>query len=195
MAVTRTRLYSFTGIGLLERVEFFHQAKKSSPFCLAFRSWYLPSSIALLEFHFLLLIGNRVKDVNRISEQIVEELEFDKTSETTSKGIIGLSIDASPGCLYAYDENSIFQVSINRLLLEDVSPDNRNSEYKSIINYFRASLSDSKDVLDEATTMKLLESLEARPFGNIPTCDSILLDATVCANNMEFRPPFDDRSL
>ena len=61
-----------------------------------------PSSIALLEFHFLLLIGNRVKDVNRISEQIVEELEFDKTSETASKGITGLSIDASAGYLYAY---------------------------------------------------------------------------------------------
>lgn len=70
-----------------------------------------PSSIALSEFHFLLLIGNRVKVVNRISEQIVEELQFDQTSETASKGIIGLSIDASAGLFYAYDENSIFQVS------------------------------------------------------------------------------------
>ncbi|KAI3758519.1 hypothetical protein L6452_06084 [Arctium lappa] len=67
-----------------------------------------PSSIALSEFHFLLLIGNRVKVVNRINEQIVEELHFDQTLESTSKGIIGLSIDASVGLFYAYDENSIF---------------------------------------------------------------------------------------
>ncbi|MFS7971208.1 putative transcription factor C2H2 family [Helianthus anomalus] len=231
-----------------------------------------PSSIALSEFHFLLLIGNRVKVVNRISEQIVEELYFDQTSESASKGILGLSIDASAGLFYAYDENSIFQVSvtdegrdmwkvyldlkeyaaalancsdpyqrdqvyleqaeaafsardffraasffakinyalsfeeitlkfigigeqdalrtfllrkldnivkddkfqimmistwatelyldkINRLLLEDDSPEKRsNSEYQSIVMEFRAFLSDSKDVLDEATTMKLLES-------------------------------------
>jgi hypothetical protein len=32
-----------------------------------------------------------------------------------------------------------------------------SSEYRSIVNEFRAFLSDSKDVLDEATTMKLLE--------------------------------------
>ena len=32
-----------------------------------------------------------------------------------------------------------------------------SSEYRSIVNEFRAFLSDSKDVLDEATTMRLLE--------------------------------------
>jgi vacuolar protein sorting-associated protein 18 len=32
-----------------------------------------------------------------------------------------------------------------------------NAEYRSIVNEFRAFLSDSEDVLDEATTMKLLE--------------------------------------
>lgn len=48
---------------------------------------------------------------------------------------------------------------VNRLLLEDDSAlENSNSEYQSIIQEFRAFLSDSKDVLDEATTMKLLES-------------------------------------
>ncbi|KVH87378.1 hypothetical protein Ccrd_025389 [Cynara cardunculus var. scolymus] len=47
---------------------------------------------------------------------------------------------------------------INRLLLEDDSLETCNSEYQSIIMEFRAFLSDSKDVLDEATTMKLLES-------------------------------------
>ncbi|GLT27433.1 hypothetical protein SLA2020_024300 [Shorea laevis] len=48
---------------------------------------------------------------------------------------------------------------INRLLLEDdTALENRNSEYQSIIREFRAFLSDCKDVLDEATTMRLLES-------------------------------------
>ncbi|XP_048329359.2 vacuolar sorting protein 18 [Ziziphus jujuba] len=231
-----------------------------------------PSSMAVSEFHFLLLVGNRVKVVNRISEQILEELQFDQTSESISKGIIGLCSDATAGLFYAYDQNSIFQVSvndegrgmwkvyldmkeyaaalancrdplqrdqvylmqaeaafaskdylraasfyakinyilsfeeitlkfigvneqdalrtfllrkldnltkddkcqitmistwttelyldkINRLLLEDdAAVDNRNTEYQSIIKEFRAFLSDCKDVLDEATTMRLLES-------------------------------------
>nr|XP_016483163.1 PREDICTED: vacuolar protein sorting-associated protein 18 homolog [Nicotiana tabacum] len=48
---------------------------------------------------------------------------------------------------------------INRLLLEDDSAlDSNNTEYQSLIKEFRAFLSDCKDVLDEATTMKLLES-------------------------------------
>ncbi|KAK7308269.1 hypothetical protein VNO77_41871 [Canavalia gladiata] len=231
-----------------------------------------PSSIALSEFHFLVLLGNKVKVVNRISENIIEELQFDQTSDSASKGIIGLCSDATAGLFYAYDQNSIFQVSINdegqdmwkvyldmkeyaaalancrdpfqrdqvylvqaeaafsskdyfraasfyakinyilsfeevtlkfisageqdalrtfllrkldnlekndkcqitmistwatelyldklnRLLLEDDSAlENSNSEYQSIIREFRAFLSDSKDVLDETTTMKLLES-------------------------------------
>ncbi|KAG6661371.1 hypothetical protein I3843_03G164800 [Carya illinoinensis] len=231
-----------------------------------------PSSMAVSEFHFLLLIGNRVKVVNRISEQIIEELQFDQASESVSRGIIGLCSDATAGLFYAYDQNSIFQVSvndegrdmwkvyldmkeyaaalancrdalqrdqvylvqaeaafaskdylraasffakinyilsfeeitlkfisiseqdalrtfllrkldslakddkcqitmistwatelyldkINRLLLEDdTAVDNRSSEYQSIIKEFRAFLGDCKDVLDEATTMRLLES-------------------------------------
>ncbi|XP_050906215.1 vacuolar sorting protein 18 [Lathyrus oleraceus] len=231
-----------------------------------------PSSMALSEFHFLLLLENKVKVVNRISEHIIEELQFDQTSDSASKGIIGLCSDATAGLFYAYDQNSIFQVSINdegrdmwkvyldmkeyaaalancrdpfqrdqvylvqaeaafsskdyfrassfyakinyilsfeevtlkfisageqdalrtfllrkldnlekddkcqitmistwatelyldkinRLLLEDDSAlENSNSEYQSIIKEFRAFLSDSKDVLDETTTMKLLES-------------------------------------
>ncbi|KAH0863874.1 hypothetical protein HID58_081085 [Brassica napus] len=231
-----------------------------------------PSSMALSEYHFLLLIGNKVKVVNRISEQIIEELQFDISADSASRGIIGLCSDASAGLFYAYDQNSIFQVSvidesrdmwkvhldlkdyaaalancrdplqrdqvylvqaeaafankeylraasfyakvnyvisfeevtlkfisinelealrtfllrkldtlskddkcqitmistwatelyldkINRLLLEDdTAIENRNSEYHSVIQEFRAFMSDSKDVLDEATTMKLLES-------------------------------------
>uniref|UniRef100_A0A803N7L5 Pep3/Vps18/deep orange domain-containing protein n=1 Tax=Chenopodium quinoa TaxID=63459 RepID=A0A803N7L5_CHEQI len=210
-----------------------------------------PSSLAISEYHFLLLVGNKVKVVNRISEQIIEELHFHLTSESSSKGILGLCSDASAGLFYAYDQNSIFQVSvndegrdmwkvyldmkeyaaalancrdalqrdqvylaqaevafstkdflraasffakdalrtfllwkvdslskddkcqitmistwatelyldkINRLLLEDDTSGDHNSEYWSLIKEFRAFLSDSKDVLDEATTLMLLES-------------------------------------
>lgn len=69
-----------------------------------------PSSLAVSEYHFLLLIGNKVKVVNRISEQIIEELHFDQTSEAASRGILGLCSDASAGLFYTYDQNSIFQV-------------------------------------------------------------------------------------
>ncbi|KAI3997302.1 hypothetical protein MKX01_009146 [Papaver californicum] len=231
-----------------------------------------PRSLAVSEFHYLLLIGDRVKVVNRISENIIEELQFDHASESASRAIIGLCGDATAGLFYAYDQNSIFQVSvqdegrdmwqvyldlkeyaialancrdpfqrdqvylvqaesafstkdlfraasfyskinyllsfeeitlkfisineqdalrtfllrkldnlrkddkcqitmistwatelyldkINRLLLEDdTASNNHSSEYYSIILEFRAFLSDSKVVLDEVTTMTLLES-------------------------------------
>ncbi|KAM3233932.1 hypothetical protein P3L10_019291 [Capsicum annuum] len=334
MAVTPTRLYSFTRIGLLETIfasyvdrtvhfmelpgeipnselHFFIQQRRAVHFAwlsgagiyhgdLKFGAQHSlpnvdenfvenkalldyskfseggegvkPSSLAISEFHFLLLIGNKIKVVNRISEQIVGELYFDQTPDAVSRGIIGLCSDASAGLFYAYDQNSIFQVSvndeghdmwkvylnlkeyaaalascrdamqrdqvylvqaetafvakeflraasfyakinyvlsfeeislkfisigeqdalrtfllrkldilskdekcqitmistwatelyldkINRLLLEDdVALDSNNSEYQSLIKEFRAFLSDCKDVLDEATTMKLLES-------------------------------------
>lgn len=55
-------------------------------------------------------------------------------------------------------------MQINRLLLEDDTGTVKNSssassvsEYQSVVREFRAFLSDSKDVLDEATTMRLLE--------------------------------------
>ncbi|KAK1305276.1 hypothetical protein QJS10_CPB11g01003 [Acorus calamus] len=82
-----------------------------------------PRSLAVSQFHFLLLIGEKVKVVNRISQQIVEELKFDHGPESFSKGIIGLCTDPTPGfemglldessgLFYAYDENSVFQVSV-----------------------------------------------------------------------------------
>ncbi|KAG9152184.1 hypothetical protein Leryth_016372 [Lithospermum erythrorhizon] len=72
-----------------------------------------PGSMAVSEFHFLLLDGNKVKVVNRISGQIMEELYIDQTPDADSRGIIGLCSDASAGLFYAYDQNSIFQVSVN----------------------------------------------------------------------------------
>lgn len=57
---------------------------------------------------------------------------------------------------------------INRLLLEDdTALENHNSECYTIIKEFRAFLSDCKDVLDEATTMKLLERLAHLVVENI----------------------------
>ncbi|KAJ3688031.1 hypothetical protein LUZ61_017195 [Rhynchospora tenuis] len=232
-----------------------------------------PRSLAVSEFHFLLLVGDKVKVVNRISQKVVEELTFDRES---SKGIIGICSDPTAGVFYVYDDYSVFQVSthdegrdmwrvyldrgdyavalsncrspyqrdqvylvqadaafamknyyraasyyakmnyvmsfeeislkfitvgeqdalrtfllrkldnltredksqitmistwvtelyldkINRLLLEDGTSTNADrehdsSEYESIVQEIRAFLSDNKDVLDEATTMKLLES-------------------------------------
>ncbi|KAL2527636.1 zinc ion binding [Abeliophyllum distichum] len=209
---------------------------------------------ALLDYSKL---GEGASVVNRISEQIVEELYFDQTPDAVSRGVIGLCSDASAGLFYAYDQSSIFQVSVNdegrdmwkvyldlkeyaaalancrdalqrdqvylvqdimmqaedafntkdflraasfyakdalrtfllrkldnlakddkcqitmistwatelyldkmnRLLLEDdTGSENSSLDYQSIIKEFRAFLSDSKDVLDEATTIKLLES-------------------------------------
>ncbi|KAK4489030.1 hypothetical protein RD792_004822 [Penstemon davidsonii] len=326
MAVTPTRLYSFTGIGSLESVfasyaeravrfmelpgEIPNRQRRAIHFAwlsgagiyhggLNFGAQHSspdgdenfvenkalldyaklgegvlvkPSSLAVSEFHFLLLVGNKVKVVNRISEQIVEELYFNQSPDAVTRGVLGLCSDASAGLFYAYDQNSIFQVSvndegrdmwkvyldlkeyavalascrdalqrdqvylvqaedaftakdfvraasfyakinfvlsfeeitlkfisigeqdalmtfllrrldnfskddkcqitmistwatelyldkINRLLLEDdVVSGSASSEYQSIIAEFLAFLSDSKDVLDEATTMKLLES-------------------------------------
>lgn len=40
---------------------------------------------------------------------------------------------------------------------DDTASDGQSTEYQSIIKEFRAFLSDCKDVLDEVTTMKLLE--------------------------------------
>ncbi|XP_078436870.1 zinc ion binding protein isoform X2 [Wolffia australiana] len=70
-----------------------------------------PSSLSLSDFHFLLLIDDKVKVVNRVSQKIVEELKFDYSPESALKRIIGLCTDAAAGLFYAYDENSIFQVS------------------------------------------------------------------------------------
>lgn len=50
--------------------------------------------------------------MNRISQQVVEELKFDHVPESISEGIIGLCTDATAGLFFAYDENSIFQVQI-----------------------------------------------------------------------------------
>ncbi|THG09514.1 hypothetical protein TEA_008845 [Camellia sinensis var. sinensis] len=157
MAVTPTRLYSFSGIGsldvsLINELHFFIKQRRAVHFAwlsgagiyhggLNFGAQHSspegnenfvenkglldysklvdaaevikPNSLAVSEFHFLLLLGNKVEVVNRISEQIIEELQFDETPESMSRGVIGLCSDASAGLFYAFDQNSIFQVSVN----------------------------------------------------------------------------------
>ncbi|XP_074585347.1 vacuolar sorting protein 18 isoform X1 [Curcuma longa] len=169
MAVTATRLYSFTGIGSLETVfasysdravhfmelpgeipnselHFFIKQRRAKHFAwlsgagiyhgdLNFGAQHSsingdanfvenkglldysklgeankPRSFAVSEFHFLVLIENKVKVINRISQQMIEELKFEHSPES-SKGIIGLCSDPTAGLFYAFDENSIFQVS------------------------------------------------------------------------------------
>ncbi|KAL5973000.1 Vacuolar protein sorting-associated protein 18 like protein [Asimina triloba] len=155
MAVTPTRLYSYTGTGSLEEVsnniDFEDPSSGPDINWLSFEGIYhgdlnfsvphsstggdenfvenkglldyskfieagediKPRSLAISEFHFLLLIGDKVKVINRISQQIIEELQFDHTPESLSRGIIGLCSDATAGLFYAYDQNSIYQVSVN----------------------------------------------------------------------------------
>ncbi|KAJ6885007.1 vacuolar sorting protein 18 [Populus alba x Populus x berolinensis] len=291
MAVTPTRLYSFTGIGLLETV-FASYLERAQRRAMHF-AWlsgagiyhgglnfgaqhsYIngdenfvenkalldysklsdgvdavkPSSMAVSEFHFLLLIGNKVKVVNRISEQIIEELQFDQTSESVSRGVSvndegrdmwkvyldmkeyaaalancrdplqrdqvylvqadaaftsrdflrAASFYAKINYILSFEEVTLKFISvgeqdalrtfllrkldnlakddkcqitmistwatelyldkINRLLLEeDNALEKHSSEYQSINQEFCAFLGDCKDVLDEATTMRLLES-------------------------------------
>ncbi|XP_042450778.1 vacuolar sorting protein 18-like [Zingiber officinale] len=169
MAVTATRLYSFTGIGSLETVfasysdravhfmelpgeipnselHFFIKQRRAKHFAwlsgagiyhgdLNFGAQHSsingdanfvenkglldysklgeankPRSFAVSEFHFLVLIENKVKVINRISQQMIEELKFEHSPES-SKGIIGLCSDPTAGLFYAFDENSIFQAS------------------------------------------------------------------------------------
>lgn len=50
---------------------------------------------------------DRLQVVNRISQQVVEELTFDRES---SKGIIGICSDPTAGVFYVYDDYSVFQV-------------------------------------------------------------------------------------
>ncbi|MBA0733388.1 hypothetical protein Gogos_017411 [Gossypium gossypioides] len=113
-----------------------------------------PSSMAVSEFHFLLLIGNKVKVVNRISEQIIEELQFDQVSDSSSRGIIGLCSDATAGLFYAYDQNSIFQVSVN---------DEGRDMWKVYLDMkeYAAALANSRDPLqrDQVYLVQVLSSL------------------------------------
>ena len=72
-----------------------------------------PHSLALSEFHFLLLFENKVKVVNRVSQKVIEELQFDREFDSSSREILGLCSDVTASVFYAYDENSIFEIFVH----------------------------------------------------------------------------------
>ncbi|EPS65592.1 hypothetical protein M569_09185, partial [Genlisea aurea] len=118
-----------------------------------------PSSMGVSEFHFLLLVGNKIKVVNRISEQTVEELSFGQSSDTVSKGFLGLCSDASAGLFYAYDQNSIFQVSVN---------DEGRDMWKVYLDLkeYAAALANCRDALqrDQVYLVQAEAAFEAKDF-------------------------------
>lgn len=71
-----------------------------------------PRALALTEFHFLLLYENKLKAANRVSQQIVEEKLLD-SSDHNSATMLGLCTDAIGGAVYAFNENTIYEIEIN----------------------------------------------------------------------------------
>lgn len=71
-----------------------------------------PLSLALSEYHFLVLMNNVLKIVNRVSQKVVEEQRFDLRSDLGSPTMLGLCSDMAGGAYYAYDENSIYEITV-----------------------------------------------------------------------------------
>ncbi|KAK7849522.1 vacuolar sorting protein 18 [Quercus suber] len=147
-----------------------------------------PSSMAVSEFHFLLLIGNKVKvsvndegrdmwkvylDMNEYAGALAncrDPLQRDQVYLVQAEAAFAskdyhraASFFAKINYMLSFEEITLKFITIgeqiNRLLLEDdTAVVNHGSEYQSVIKEFRAFLGDCKDVLDEATTMRLLES-------------------------------------
>ncbi|KAG0626001.1 hypothetical protein M758_2G095100 [Ceratodon purpureus] len=69
-------------------------------------------SLALSEFHFLVLMNNMLKVVNRVSQKVVEEQRFDTRSDLGSPTIMGLCTDVGAGAYYAFNEISIFEITV-----------------------------------------------------------------------------------
>lgn len=72
-----------------------------------------PCALALTEFHFLLLYENKLKVVNRVSEKVVEEKLFDSLFDQMSATMLGLCTDAIGGAVYAFNENTIYEIIID----------------------------------------------------------------------------------
>ncbi|MCO5603326.1 hypothetical protein L7F22_057476 [Adiantum nelumboides] len=72
-----------------------------------------PRSLALSEFHFLLLYENKLKVVNRVSQSIVEEKHFNSLFDYSAAAMLGLCTDAIGGAVFAYDENALYEIGIN----------------------------------------------------------------------------------
>lgn len=71
-----------------------------------------PLSLALSEFHFVVLMNNMLKVVNRVSQKVVEEQRFYTRSDLGSPTMLGLCTDVGAGAYYAYNEVSIFEITV-----------------------------------------------------------------------------------
>eukprot|EP00249_Psilotum_nudum_P014604 c24909_g1_i1 orf=639-3668(-) len=72
-----------------------------------------PCSLALTEFHFLLLYADRLKVVNRVSQRVVEERYFDTSLDHSCSVMLGLCTDAFGGAVYAFNENTIYEITVH----------------------------------------------------------------------------------
>lgn len=72
-----------------------------------------PCSLALSEFHFLLLYENGLKVANRVSQNIVEEKRFDSLFDHSTSTMLGLCTDAIGGAVYAFNENTVYEIVID----------------------------------------------------------------------------------
>lgn len=54
--------------------------------------------------------------VNRISQSIVDEKQFDSMMDQSSATMIGLCTDAIGGAVYAYNEDTLYEVSFKVLV-------------------------------------------------------------------------------
>eukprot|EP00250_Pteridium_aquilinum_P006787 c16631_g1_i1 orf=516-3560(-) len=72
-----------------------------------------PCSLALSEFHFLLLYEKELKVANRVSQSIVEEKQFDSLLDHSTAPMLGLCTDAIGGAVYAFNENTLYEIVID----------------------------------------------------------------------------------
>eukprot|EP00850_Spirogloea_muscicola_P002070 SM000008S22159 [mRNA] locus=s8:142254:150448:+ [translate_table: standard] len=70
-----------------------------------------PLSLAVTEYHFLLLFPNKLKVVNRVNQAVVEVEVFGARLEVGSKGMLGSTEDPAAGTVYAFSETSLYEIS------------------------------------------------------------------------------------
>eukprot|EP00850_Spirogloea_muscicola_P007111 SM000035S13091 [mRNA] locus=s35:311242:319427:- [translate_table: standard] len=70
-----------------------------------------PLSLAVTEYHFLLLFPNKLKVVNRVNQAVVEVEVFGARLEVGPKGMLGLTEDPAAGTVYAFSETSLYEIS------------------------------------------------------------------------------------
>jgi len=67
-----------------------------------------PVSLAVTEFHFLLLFHNRLQVISRLSDEVV----WDRSIGEECGKALGLARDATLGTLWLYTERTLFQIAV-----------------------------------------------------------------------------------